>query len=229
MRAKFIQFKTSAIKLRKAGKTYGEIVRALGENIPKSTLSTWFKKIYLNISEKKIIDEKIIESSKRGMEVARIINKEKREKYLQSIIIRNKHLPKIFNNIDVKKIALSMLYRGEGTKGLDRGSLRFGNSDPFVIDLFLNLIKKCYTIDEKKFRCTVLCRADQNTKELEKFWAKITKIPKTQFYKTRIDARTIGKPTKKSDYKGVCVIDYFSADIFLDLMQIPKTIYKMGL
>jgi len=90
-------------------------------------------------------------------------------------------------------------------------------------------MRKCYTIDEKKFRCTVLCRADQDTKALEKFWLKITKIPSSQFYKTRMDPRTAGKPSRKLDYKGVCVIDYFSADIFLDLMQIPKTIHQMGL
>ena len=117
-----------------------------------------------------------------------------------------------------------MLYLGEGAKS-SRGSVCFGNSDPFIISLFLNLVRKCYKVDEKKFRCTVLCRADQSVGNLEKFWLKITKIPKSQFYKTRIDARTIGKPTKKLDYKGVCVINYFSADIFLDLMQIPRTIF----
>lgn len=89
-------------------------------------------------------------------------------------------------------------------------------------------MKKCYKIDEKKFRCTILCRNDQNIKNLENFWVKVTKIPKSQFYKTRIDPRTIGKPSQKLDYKGVCVIDYFSADLFLDLMQIPKIIHKMG-
>jgi len=163
------------------------------------------------------------------MEVAWIVNRERRKKYLESIVNRNKHLALLLKNKDIAKITLAMLYLGEGTKGLDRGSLRFGNSDPFVVDLFLNLIRKCYKIDKKKFRCTILCRADQNVNNLEKFWQKITKIPKHQFYKTRIDARTIGKPSKKLDYKGVCVIDYFSADIFLDLMQIPKTIHKMGL
>lgn len=225
MKAKFLQFKPNAIKLRKSGKTYGEIVSALGQNIPKSTLSTWFREVYLNSEQKKIIDKKIAKNCMKGMEAARMVNKERREKYLQSIISRNKHLPKIFNNIDVKKIALSMLYLGEGTKGLDRGSLRFGNSDPFIIDLFLNLMRKCYKIDKKKFRCTILCRADQDIKELEVFWSRTTKIASSQFYKTRIDPRTIGKPSKKLDYKGVCVIDYFSADIFLDLMQIPKIIF----
>ena len=225
MKSKFYAFEPKIIKLRKSGKTYGEIIKIIGQNIPKSTLSDWCGKIYLNSKQRKIIDKKIKDNCKKGMEVAWIINKKRREKYLKSIVDRNKYLIKIFKDKNVGKISLSMLYLGEGAKSLDRGSLRFGNSDPFVIGLFLNLIRKCYKVDEKKFRCTILCRADQNIGDLEKFWLKITKIPKSQFYKTRIDARTIGKPSKKLDYKGVCVIDYFSADIFLDLMQIPKTIF----
>lgn len=226
MKSKFYQLKSNVIKLRRSGKTYGEIIKIIGQNIPKSTLSDWCSGIYLTSKQKIEIDKKVVENCRKGMEVARIVNKKKRDKYLKSIVARNKHLSEILLNKDIRKIALSMLYLGEGTKGLDRGSLRFGNSDPFIIDLFLNLMRKCYKVDEKKFRCTILCRADQNTNNLEKFWLRVTKIPKNQFYKTRIDPRTIGKPSKKSDYKGVCVIDYFSADMFLDLMQIPKTIYK---
>ena len=91
---------------------------------------------------------------------------------------------------------------------------------------FLYLLRYCYDIDEKKLRCTVQSRADQNVGELEKFWSKITEIPPSQFYKTRIDSRTIGKKSKKLNYKGVCRIDYFSGDLFIELMQIPKIIYK---
>jgi|SRR3989344_1478890 len=229
MKSKFYSLKSKVIKFRKAGKTYGEIIKLAGKNIPKSTLSDWCSKIYLNSKQRKIIDKKIKDNCKKGMEVAWIINKKRRKKYLESIVDRNKHLAKIFKNKDVGKIALSMLYLGEGTKSLDRGSLRFGNSDSFIIGLFLNLMRKYYKVDEKKFRCTILCRADQNVVDLEKFWQEITKIPKSQFYKARIDARTIGKPSQKINYRGVCAIDYFSADTFLDLMQIPKTVFKMGL
>src|SRR3989344_1469742 len=192
MKSKFYSLKSKVIKFRKAGKTYGEIIKLAGKNIPKSTLSDWCSKIYLNSKQRKIIDKKIKDNCKKGMEVAWIINKKRR-------------------------------------KNLDRGSLRFGNSDSFIIGLFLNLMRKYYKVDEKKFRCTILCRADQNVVDLEKFWQEITKIPKSQFYKARIDARTIGKPSQKINYRGVCAIDYFSADTFLDLMQIPKTVFKMGL
>jgi len=116
-----------------------------------------------------------------------------------------------------------MLYLVEGSKN-QRGSLMFGNSDPLVIRLFLNLLRRCYDVDENKFRCTLQCKADQNIKRLEKFWSKITDIPLSQFYKARIDPRTIGKPSRKLDYKGVCRIDYFSGDVFMELKQIVNVI-----
>lgn len=195
--------------------------------IPKSTLSGWCNSVSLSQKQREKIAEAVRRNCKKGTLIAWKINKERRQKYLDSIVYRNRHLVKTIRNKDVCKIALAILYLGEGTKG-NKGSLRFGNSDPFVIDLFLNLIKKCYNIDERKLRCTILCRADQNIKKLESFWSEITKIPPDQFYKTRIDPRTIGKPSKKPDYKGVCVIDYFSADVFLDLIYIPKIIHKFG-
>ncbi len=215
-----------AINLRKNGRSYSEIITITKTKIPKSTLSTWFSKIYLTNEQKKRIHANIKESSRKGMEVARVVNKRRREKYLQSIIDRNQHLSLTLEDINTSKVVLSILYLAEGAKSMKRGSLYFGNSDPFIIDLFLSLMRKCYTIDESKFRCTLLCRADQNILKLEKLWSKITNIPKKQFYGARIDPRTIGKPSRNLGYKGVCKIDYFSADVFLDLMTVPRIIHK---
>jgi len=93
---------------------------------------------------------------------------------------RNNHLPFVLKNKNTAKIALAMLYLGEGSKNPKRGSLMFGNSDPLVMSLFLDLLKYCYEIDESKFRCTLQCRADQNIEELEDFWSRVTRIPLSQ-------------------------------------------------
>lgn len=222
------EIRKKAIALRKEGKTYSEVRRILTTDIPKSTLSYWFKNIKLSDKHQKKIKRKIAKNVHKGRIKALAINRAKREKYLQSLIERNKHLSDTIQNKDVAKIALAMLYLGDGSKSLKRGSMMFGNSDPFIVSLFLDLLRYCYDIDETKFRCTVQCRADQNTKELEEFWPKITKIPASQFYKTRIDPRTKGKRSKKRDYKGVCRIDYFSAETFIELMQIPQIIGAHG-
>lgn len=220
-----IKLRGEVTELRKQGKTYSEIQEVLKISIPKSSLSYWCKGIKLPKEYYKRIQKIILNNTQRGLAVALAVNRVKREKYLRSVFERNRYLATILKDKDTAKIALVMLYLGEGSK-TRRGSLQFGNSDPFIISLFLHLLRYCYNIDESKFRCTLQCRADQNIKKLEKLWSRITKIPLSQFYKARVDPRTIGKPSKKLDYKGVCCIDYFSADLFIELMQIPEIIHK---
>jgi len=100
---------------------------------------------------------------------------------LSGLLQNNKYLGSLLKDIDVAKVALITLYLGEGSKNSARSSLTFGNSDPKVIDLFLTLVRKCYKIDETKFRCTIQCRADQDIKALENFGAGPLKPPRAGF------------------------------------------------
>lgn len=70
------------------------------------------------------------------------------------------------------------------------------------------------------------CRADQNIQDLESYWQVVTGIPREYFYKAQIDSRTIGKPTKKSGYKGVLRIDYFDTKMQLDLESLADLVYN---
>lgn len=86
-----------------------------------------------------------------------------------------------------------------------------------MIKLFIALLRRCYQIDEAKFRLTLQCRADQQQSRLLRFWGDTTQIPITQHYKPIIDKRSIGKPTQKPEYKGVCVIEYFDVNLQCEL------------
>lgn len=220
------KLKKEVITLRKKGYTYNEIISKLRVVIPKGTLSSWCRDVPLprkyETKLKKLNNEALTKARICSIEASKIA----RQKELEIIHSKNFPLIKTIKNKDVAKIALAMLYLGEGRKDRKRGALLFGNSEPLVISLFLYLLRLVYDIDEKKFRCTVQCRADQDTKTLEKLWSEVTKIPLNQFYKTRIDPRTIGKPTKKLDYKGVCCIDYFSSKVFAELLELPNVIKK---
>lgn len=219
-------YKEHTIKLRKQGKTYSEIKKILKKEIPKSTLSNWCNSIPLSKSQKLRIKKIADKNIQIGRIKALVTNKLKRENYLKSVDKRIEGISNIIKNKNVKKIIASILYLGEGSK--NRGFLVLGNSNPDIIKLFLYLLRNNYLIDESKFRCTIQCRADQNTLKLENFWSKITQIPLRQFYKTRIDLRTLGKPSKKIDYKGVCRIEYFSADLFIELTKIGELICKLN-
>ncbi|MDP3985662.1 MAG: hypothetical protein Q8P82_02760 [bacterium] len=151
------------------------------------------------------------------------VNKQLREQYLTMVEHRVQHLPKLLDDKNIAKIALAMLYLGEGTKR-SSGKITFGNSDASIIKLFLKLLRRCYNIDEKKFRCTLQCRADQEVPTLEDFWSETTGIPRSQFYTAQIDPRTVNRPSKRVEYKGVCRIDYLSADLFVEIMKLNEII-----
>lgn len=222
MKSRYYHLKNKATLLRKNGKTYGDIQNKLNCQIPKSTLSVWFKNIVLSEDQKIVLKNRILGNLIRSRKLAFATNRKKRKKYLKAVTSRISHLKKLVEDRNIAKIVVAVLYMGEGRKL--GSSIVFGNSDPKIISLFLRLLRHCYNIDENKFRCTLQCRADQDIKKLEKFWSKTTEIPLKKFYKAQIDPRTIGKQSKKPDYKGVCRIDYFSADIYTELMKIAEII-----
>lgn len=211
----------AAILLRKEGKTYTQIQDILKMNIAKGTLSYWFRGLVISDSYHKLRKENqakhLIEIRKTALHAKKQI----RQRYINAIEHSNSNLADVpFQSTANAKVALALLYAAEGTKrtALGRAEVVFGNSDIHIIELFLKLLRFCYSIDEKKLRCTVQCRADQDTIKLCDFWSKNTQIPKSQFYKAQVDKRTVGKPTRKLDYHGVCRIEYLSADVFWDVL-----------
>ena len=212
--------------LRSLGQTYGEIRQSLKLNIPKSTLSEWCKntKLPKNYSER--IAKLNILNLHKGRSIAHEINKIKREEYLDQIDKINLPISVNIDNKMTSKIALAMLCLGEASKSGNGSSFYFGNSNPKIITLFLELMKRCFDFKPEKVRCTVQCRADQNILVLEEFWMEITKIPKSQFYKTQVDPRTIGRVTKKLDYKGVLRVDYFDSKVRHELESLANLVYN---
>lgn len=222
---KWDKIRRQAIALRVQGKTYPEIQNALGIKVPKGNLFYWFQSIKLTPEQAEKIKQQNLRSLVGTRLKAHAVLKQKREKYLASVADRVKNFDSILTNKKMAKTALALLYITEGSRSA-HGSLVFANSDPYLISLFLHLLRFCYTIDEQKMRCTVQCRADQNIKDLEHFWARITGITPDRFCKALVDPRTVGKPTKKLDYKGVCKIQYYSAGIALELLAIARIIHK---
>jgi hypothetical protein len=214
--------------LRSQGKTYGEILKMLQIDVPKSTLATWFRGLELPTEYHKRLKERHAANFLKMRTLADVARKEKRNFFIERVERENKDVIELCReNIASLKIVAAILHLAEGSKGKG-GRLTFGNSDPLIIRLFVNLLRKCYNIEESKFRCTVQCRADQNTSELGSFWSQVTKIPLSQFYKARIDSRSIGKPTLKTDYKGVCRIDYLSSALDRELKHVAQMLLTMG-
>lgn len=219
------QLKEGVQKLRALGKTYTEIQQELGIRIPKSTLSYWCKDIPLPSSYFEKLEELKKLNLSKSLQFAWLVNSEKRKLYLESIREQNIPIVSLIDDNNVAKLFLASLYLGEGQKSTaQRRNFSLGSSDPKIIKLLIGLLKQVFDLQSNKIRCTVQCRADQDTDYLEDYWSKISGIPRDQFYKTRIDPRTIGKPTKNRDYRGVLRVNYFDTRVLLELESLAQLV-----
>ena len=174
------------------------------------------------------IRELNLKSFSKAQQMAWASNKIKRERFLKDLISSNNHLTEKLHDKDVLKMILATLYLGEGSKWRSHSGLVLGSSDPDIIRLYIRLLSLCYGIESKQLRCRISYRADQDIQKLQRYWSRISKIASKNFYKTIPDPRTIGKPTKRKDYMGVCVVSCGGSHIQLELQAIPKLIL-MGL
>lgn len=213
--------------LRSQGKTYGEINHILGTHIAKSTLC-WMCK---NTSLPKEYLEKITQLNIQNLGIARAtsmaIRHARREEFANKITRINLPISKKVLDKDIAKIVLAILCLGEASKSIRSNVFCLGNTDHRIIELFIYLLRMCFSdFDPNRLRCTIQCRADQDIRLLEKYWQKITNIPPLYFHKTRIDPRTIGKPTLRKNYMGVLKVDYLDTKKQLELESLADLIYN---
>ena len=220
-----LTLKEKVLKLRKEGKTYSEIRSEVKTPIPKSTLSNWCRKVILPYWHKKRITELNNRSLVKAQSIAWARNKQIREDFLEKVKREAVTILRNFNQEGLK-MALAMLYLGEGAKWRGHSGLLLGSSDPELILLYISLLEKCYYIKPNQLKCRISYRADQDIRKLEKYWSGVTKVPLKNFYKTKPDPRTKGKKTQKVDYKGVCVITCAGAKIQLELEMFVKLLLE---
>ena len=203
MISKWYELKDQATKLRVAGHSLREVESKL--EIPRSTLSGWFKNVHLTRKQK----NKLNTARTNALKLARVKavrwhNTQKKlrlaeaEKQAKSVV--SKLMPGNKNELD---LALSFLYLGEGFKKTNETGL--GNSDPLILKFFIQALNKNYGIAPNKIKCELHLRADQNPQKLKKYWSRELQIPIKNFTSVSIDKRTLGKPTYDY-YKGVCVL-----------------------
>lgn len=213
-------------KLRSHGQTYTEIMQGLNLKIPKSTISSWCKDVILPAWYQNKVNGLNRQNFSKAQKMAWASNKIKRERFLRALLTNNNHLTKRLRDKDILKMLLSILHLGEGSKWRSHSGLVLGSSDPDIVRLYIRLLYLCYGIKPEQLKCRISYRADQNIRALQTYWSRVTSIPIVNFYKTTPDPRTIGKPTKKKDYKGVCVVSSAGSHIQLELEAIPKIILK---
>lgn len=204
--------KEKARVLRKRGYSINQIVKETG--FSKASISLWVRDIVLTKNQKKKISE-------RGRSVESIekrrINRLSNEKNKRQVIIDN--AKKDFTNISIEQLKLIgiILYLGEGGK-TSRGMVRLANSDPMVIKMMMKFFRKVCNVPEDKFRASIHTFAHADVEKTEKYWAKISGIPPSQFFKTYIKPSSASLQKRNTLPFGTFDIYVCDTKLFLTIM-----------
>ncbi|NJD03886.1 MAG: hypothetical protein FIA99_15100 [Ruminiclostridium sp.] len=101
------------------------------------------------------------------------------------------------------KIAGTMLYWGEGTKG--GNSVVFSNSDAEMVRVFLKFLRTICGISNSRLRVVLHHYKDQNEYQLKQFWSKKTLIPLSQFSKSYLHRLQKGSYKRISQFGTLSV------------------------
>lgn len=126
----------------------------------------------------------------------------------------------------LRQIIGLIIWWTEGTKAYKRKEYKntwvynidVTNTNSEIIELFLNFLRNDVGLDESRLKLQLQIHDGDNQEEIEKFWSKLTKIPRNRFTKTII--RPTGNKIGKS--KGTCKIRYSDKQKYLVLDSLLK-------
>ena len=176
-----IQEKEKAIKLRKRGFSYSEILKEIP--VAKSTLSLWLRNVGLAKEQKQRLTERRLDAALRGAKVKKnqrlAITKEIKEKAKGEI-----------GKLSKRELWLigTALYWAEGSKQKDHNVsqvVKFSNSDPIMIKVFLRWLQDVCKIpkSEISFRIALHKNTKNRLNKVQKYWANITSFSTSNFQK----------------------------------------------
>lgn len=151
-------------------------------------------------------------------------NRKKREYELGKIKQKVSEEIKTYPIQDVRflKSMLAALYWSGGGK-YNGSPINFANTDPKLSKLFISLLRKCYPIDENKFRVRLHLHYYHHPKQLKVFWSKLLNIPPDKFGKIYFKKRSKTKKFRKN-FNGICFIKYYDTKLRQEIMELA---YKL--
>lgn len=221
MRSKWYELKEKAVKLRQRGYSVRFIERKL--QIPRSTLSGWFRMVILTKEQQRKLKEEWVNGLVKARQKAALWhNAQKAARLAQA----EQEARSTLKNIDLKDnnildLALAMLYLGEGSKGSSGTGM--GNSDPNILRFFISILRKNYGLEISDIKADLHIRADQDPEKVKSFWVKELGLPKKNIMSVSVDNRTKGSKTYAT-YNGVCVIRCGRFAVQRKLMFLSKLI-----
>ena len=217
-----IKVKEKALSLRARGYSISEIHRRL--NVSKGRVSEWVRNVHLSDKSKL----RLLDRIKLGAIISAENKKTKTRKVIDSLLSEAiKEVSTInINSVGLMKLFCSLIYWCEGGKDW-YSSMCFTNSDPQLVKVFLNLFRKSFSVDLKKFRVCVHLHGYHNIRKQLNFWSNITDIPLKQFIKP-FNKTSTGKRIKEG-YNGCVSVRYHDVGINRELLASAQAFFiKQG-
>lgn len=196
-----------AIILRRQGLSYNQI--SCRVHISKSTCSLWLKQIKLGKLARLKLNYRSIVGRRKSL-ITRKLRRQRRDKEIEDRV--RGFLGSLHDTTVLYALLCAMLYWAEGAKRT--GEVRFINSDPVMVKLFLYLFRQSFTVDENKFRARLHLHSYHDVDKQKRFWSEITDI---DFAKIKIYKKANSGKVKRPNYPGCISVNYGDIKIFKTL------------
>ena len=207
-----IEKKNEVLNLRAKGLSIKELAQGMG--MSKATISAWVKGMVLDEHAQQRLRQRRILGHYRTIETKR----KKRDLLLKSYDeSAHKTLAHINTTKDLKKLFCSIFFWTEGGKHTDT-HVYFMNSDPVMVETFLNLFRSAFEIDLRKMRALIHIHEYHDEAEIKEFWVSKTGIPLSQFTKSYLKPHT--RIRIREGYKGCINVRYYDSRIALELRSL---------
>jgi len=200
--------RAAARALRREGRSIKGIARALA--VAPSTVSRWVRDIELTEVQRAALcaanghHERQLAARSRRVHAAR----EQRREHQAAGRRRAAH------GCELHLIGC-MLYWAEGWK--NRNQVRFANSDPEMIRLFVDFLRDCFELDEDTIQLTCNLYADHadRVREVEEHWLVATGLPRSCLYPSIVNVYSRGSARKRANKLpfGTCHVRVHRTDI----------------
>lgn len=200
------KLKEKTIALRKQGLSYSEILKMIP--VAKSTLSDWLRSVGLSKSQKQKLTQKKLDAIHKGAEMKREIRERKTK------IVKAKAISEVgpINNRDLWLLG-TMLYWAEGAKEKKYDvsvGVKFSNSDPLMIKLFLKWLKENIKLRDNEIVFELYLHVNYlNVRhKVVRYWAEVTGYPVEKFDKVYYKRHNINPKRRKTghNYHGQLII-----------------------
>lgn len=177
-----IHLKKEAMRLRRHGKSYNDIIKKLGIK-SKGTLSLWFRDLYLSKHSNKLLEKNNKLAHQRGLFIANKNRNLKIKSENDHACMEGEYLIKSISKRELLLVGAS-LYWGEGSKSeKSTGTpLDFSNSDPYMVSVYMKFLREILKVSDEKIRAGIHLYPTTSINKARKFWATITNLPIDRFF-----------------------------------------------